>query len=161
MKEAINTTIRGTFTVKACNAGTLDGYGDDYITIVKPCTCPACGKVWLRTFIYTSALEDADMYSYDTESSYIEQHCPNCREAAIQNTYYFADKTDTFLASATYTLHAETAGGAADFGFQSIEKAKAVADLLWNASTTDYITITNDDTAEVMYRYEAASKLPF
>ena len=114
MKEAINTTIRGTFTVKACNAGTLDGSGYDHITIVRPCTDPACGKV-----------------------------------------------LDTFLASATYTLHAETAGGAADFGFQSVEKAKAVADLLWNASTTDYITITNDDTAEVLYRYEAASKLPF
>ena len=83
-----NTTIRGTFTVKACNAGTLDG-------------------------------------------------------------------------SATYTLHVETAGGAADFGFQSIEKAKTVADLLWNASTTDYITITNDDTAEVLYLYEAAPALPF
>ena len=108
MKEAINTTIRGTFTVKACNAGTLDE-----------------------------------------------------RETARQNTYYFADKTDTLLSSATYTLHAETAGGAADFGFQSIEKAKATADLLWNASTTDYITITNDDTAEVLYLYEAASALPF
>ena len=90
MKQTIinSTTIRGTFTVKACNAGTLS-------------------------------------------------------------------------VSATYTLHVETAGGAADFGFQSIEKAKTVADLLWNDSTTDFITITNDDTAEVLYLYEAASALPF
>ena len=159
MKEAINTTIRGTFTVKACNAGTLDGSGYDYITIVQPCTCPACGKVWLRTFIYTSALEDADMYSYDTEPSYIEQHCPNCRNKAKRDSYYFADKTDTFLASATYTLHVDTAGGAADYGFLSIEKAKAVAELLWNASTADRIHITNDDTAEVLYLYEV--ELPF
>ena len=94
MKKAINTTIRGTFTVKACNAGTL-----------------------------------------------------NERETA------------TFLASATYTLHVETAGGASDFGFLSVEKAKAVAELLWNSSTASRITITNDDTAEVLYLYEVA--LPF
>ena len=90
MKAAINTTIRGTFTVKACNAGTLD------------------------------------------ESLPI-----------------------------TYTLHVVTAGGAIDFGFLSVEKAKATADLLWNASTPDYITITNDATAEVLYMYEVASALPF
>ena len=166
MKQTtINTTIRGTFTVKACNAGTLDGSGYDHITIVRPCTCPACGKAWLRTFIYTSAAENADMYPYDTEPyaerRYIEQHCPNCREAARQNTYFFADKTYTLSVSATYTLHVETAGGAANFGFQSIEKAKTVADLLWNDSTTDFITITNDDTAEVLYLYEAAPALPF
>ena len=56
--------------------------------------------------------------------------------------------------SATYTLHVETAGGAADYGFQSVEKAKAVAELLWNASTTSRIHITNDATAEVLYLYE-------
>ena len=67
----------------------------------------------------------------------------------------------TLDGSATYTLHVETAGGASDFGFQSIETAKAVAELLWNASTTDRIHITNDDTAEVLYLCEAASKLPF
>ena len=82
-------------------------------------------------------------------------------KTARQNTYYFANKTDTLLSSVTYTLHVETAGGAADFGFQSIEKAKTVADLLWNDSNTDYITITNNDTAEVLYLYEAASALPF
>ena len=54
----------------------------------------------------------------------------------------------------TYTLHVVTAGGAIDFGFLSVEKAKATADLLWNASTTDHITITNDATAEVLYLYE-------
>ena len=88
MKQTtINNTIKGTFKVTACNAGTLDGSGLDYITIVRPCTCPACGKVWLRTFIYTSAAENADMYPYDTEPydelRYIEEHCPNCREAAL------------------------------------------------------------------------------
>ena len=93
MKKAINTTIRGTFTVKACNAGTLDE-----------------------------------------------------RETAR-------------LLSATYTLHVETAGGAADYGFLSLEKAKAVAELLWNASTADRIYIINDDTAEVLYLYEV--ELPF
>ena len=93
MKTAINTTIRGTFTVKACNAGTLDE-----------------------------------------------------RETAR-------------LSSATYTLHVETAGGAADYGFLSLEKAKAVAELLWNASTASRIYIMNDDTAEVLYLYEVA--LPF
>ena len=82
-------------------------------------------------------------------------------KTARQNTYYFANKMDTLSASATYTLHVETAGGAADFGFQSIEKAKTVADLLWNDSTTDRIHITNDATAEVLYLYEAASALPF
>ena len=86
MKTAINTTIRGTFTVKACNAGTPS-------------------------------------------------------------------------ASSTYTLHVETAGGAADYGFLSIEKAKAVAELLWNSSTVVRIHITNDDTAEVLYLYEV--ELPF
>ena len=165
MKEAINTTMNGKYRVISCNAGTLDGSGYDYITIVQPCTCPRCGQTWLRTFKYTSGMENADMYPYDTEPydelRYIEQHCPNCREAAIQNTYYFADKTDTLLSSATYTLHVETAGGATDFGFLSVEKAKATADLLWNSSTTDYITITNDDTSEVLYLYEAASELPF
>ena len=86
----------------------------------------------------------------------------NTTNNTIKGTFnFFADKTDTFLASATYTLHVETAGGAADYGFQSIEKAKAVAELLWNASTTDRIHITNDDTAEVLYLYEAASELPF
>ena len=78
-----NSTIKGTAKVIACKAGTLDGYGYDYITIVKPCICPACGRVWLRTFIYTSALEDTDMYTYDTEFCYIEQLCPNCREAVL------------------------------------------------------------------------------
>ena len=106
MKKAINTTIRGTFTVKACNAGTLDE-----------------------------------------------------KETARQNTYHFPDKTDTLLLSATYTLHVETAGGAADYGFLSLEKAKAVAELLWNASTADRIRIINDDTAEVLYLYEV--ELPF
>ena len=100
MKAAINTTIRGTFTVKACNA-------------------------------------------------------------ARQNTYFFADETHMLSSSVTYTLHVVTAGGAVDFGFQSVEKAKTTADLLWNDSTTDYITITNNDTAEVLYLYEVASKLPF
>ena len=90
MKQTtINTTIRGTFTVKACKAGTLDGYGYDYITIVQPCTCPACGRVWLRTFVYTSELEDTDMYAYDTEFCYIEQHCPNCRNKAKRDSYYY------------------------------------------------------------------------
>ena len=89
MKKAINTTIRGTFTVKACNAGTLDG-----------------------------------------------------------------DKTYDLSLPVTYTLHVVTAGGASDFGFLSVEKAKATADLLWDASTADYITITNDATAEVLYLYE-------
>ena len=79
MKEAINTTIRGTFTIKAVNAEILP---------------------------------------------------------------------------VTYTLHVETAGGATDFGFLSVEKAKATADLLWDNSTTDYITITNDATADVLYLYE-------
>ena len=79
MKEAINTTIRGTFTIKAVNEGAVP---------------------------------------------------------------------------VTYTLHVVTAGGAIDFGFLSVEKAKATADLLWNASTTDHITITNDATAEVLYLYE-------
>ena len=68
---------------------------------------------------------------------------------------------NTYLASATYTLHVETAGGTADFGFLSVEKAKATAELLWNSSTTDRITITNDDTSEVLYLYEAASALLF
>ena len=165
MKAAINTTIRGTFTVKACNAGTLDGSGYDYITIVKPCTCPACGKVWIRTFVYTSSAENADMYPYCTEPyaelRYIEEHCPNCRNKAKRDSYYFADKTDTLSESATYTLHVETTVGAADYGFLSIEKAKTVAELLWNSSTTTRIHITNDDTAEVLYLYEAASALPF
>lgn len=87
MKAAINTTIRGTFTVKACKACNAE-------------TLPV-----------------------------------------------------------TYTLHVVTAGGAMDFGFLSVEKAKATADLLWNASTTDHITITNDATAEVLYLYEV--ELPF
>lgn len=154
MKEAINTTIRGKYRVISCNAGTLDGLGYDYITIVKPVICPVCDKVWLKTFIYTSELEDADMYSYDTEQCYIEQHCPNCREAAIQNTYCFADKLYELSVPVTYTLHVETAGGASDFGFLSVEKAKATADLLWNSSTTDHITITNDATDDVLYLYE-------
>ena len=34
------------------------------------------------------------------------------------------------------------------------KKAKATADLLWDNSTTDHITITNDATAEVLYLYE-------
>ena len=93
MKAAINTTIRGKYRVISCKAGTLDGYGYDYITIVKSCTCPACGKVWLRTFVYTSAAEDADMYPYDTEPyaelRYIEQHCPNCRNKAKRDSYYY------------------------------------------------------------------------
>ena len=84
MKEAINTTIRGTFTVKAVNAEILP---------------------------------------------------------------------------VTYTLHVVTAGGAIDFGFLSVEKAKATADLLWNSSTADRIHITNDATAEVLYLYEV--ELPF
>ena len=79
MKEAINTTIRGTFTIKAVNEGAVP---------------------------------------------------------------------------VTYTLHVVTAGGAIDFGFLSVEKAKATADLLWDNSTTDHITITNDATAEVLYLYE-------
>ena len=157
------TTMNGKYRVISCNAGTLDGSGYDHITIARAMTCPMCGQTWLRTFKYTSGVENADMYPYDTEPyeelRYIEQHCPNCREAARQNTYFFADKTYTL--SATYTLHVETAGGAADFGFQSIEKAKTVAELLWNNSTTDRIHITNDDTAEVLYLYEAASELPF
>ena len=166
MKQTtINNTTKGTFKVTACNAGALDGSGYDHITIVYRCTCPMCGQTWLRTFKYTSGMENADMYPYDTEPydelRYIEQHCPNCREAARQNTYYFADKTYVLSAPVTYTLHAETAGGAADFGFQSVEKAKTTADLLWNDSNTDYITITNNDTAEVLYMYEAASALPF
>lgn len=86
MKEAINTTIKGTSTVKAYKAGTLP---------------------------------------------------------------------------ATYTLHVVTAGGAMDFGFLSVGKAKATADLLWDHSTTAYITITNDATAEVLYLYEVAAALPF
>lgn len=80
--------------------------------------------------------------------------------ATDKNTYFFADETH-MLSSVTYTLHVETAGGAMDFGFQSKEKAKTTADLLWNNSTTDYITITNNDTAEVLYLYEVASALPF
>ena len=80
-------------------------------------------------------------------------------KTARQNTYYFADKMDTLSVPATYTLHVETAGGASDFGFQSIEKAKAVAELLWNNSTADRIHITNDATAEVLYLYEV--ELPF
>ena len=83
MKDAINTTIRGKYRVISCRAGTLDGSGYDYITIVQPCTCPVCDKVWLKTFIYTSALEDTDVYSYDTEQDYIEQHCPDCRGAVL------------------------------------------------------------------------------
>ena len=98
MKAAINTTIRGTFTVKACNAGTLDGSGYD-------------------------------------------------------------NKTYMLSAPVTYTLHVETAGGAIDFGFLSVEKAKATADLLWDNSTTDHITITNDATDDVLYEVTAA--LPF
>ena len=57
-------------------------------------------------------------------------------------------------ASATYTLHVETAGGVADYGFLSIEKAKTVAELLWNSSTAVRIHIMNDDTGEVLYLYE-------
>ena len=105
MKHAINTTIRGTFTVKACNAGTLG------------------------------------------------------RNKAKRDYHFYVDETYTL--SATYTLHAETPGGAIDFGFQSIEKAKTVAELLWNNSTTDRIHITNDDTAEVLYLYEAEAELLF
>ena len=122
-----------------------------------------CGQSWFRTFKYTSGMENADMYPYDTEPydelRYVEEHCPNCREAARQNTYFFADKTYTLSIPITYTLHIKTAGGAIDFGFLSVEKAKATADLLWDNSTTDYITITNDATAEVLYLYEA--ELPF
>ena len=77
------------------------------------------------------------------------------------NTTVKACAAGTQDGSGTYTLHVETAGGAIDFGFLSVEKAKATADLLWNASTTDRIHITNDDTAEVLYLYEAASALPF
>ena len=158
-------TIKGTFRVTACNAGTLDGSGYDHITIARVMTCPMCGQTWIRTFKYTSGMENADMYPYDTEPydelRYIEEHCPNCREAARQNTYFFADKTYELSVPATYTLHVETAGGAADFGFQSIEKAKTVAELLWNNSTADRIHITNDATAEVLYLHEAASELPF
>lgn len=157
------TTMNGSYRVIACNDGTLDGSQFDYITIVRKVTCPMCGQTWLRTFKYTSGMENADMYPYDTEPydelRYINEHCPNCREAARQNTYFFADKTYTLLAPITYTLHVETAGGAVDFGFQSIEKAKTVAELLWNDSTTDCITITNNDTAEVLYEVTAA--LPF
>ena len=75
------------------------------------------------------------------------------------NTTRGAAMQNTDLASATYTLHVNTAGGATDFGFLSVEKAKATAELLWNSSTTDRITITNNDTAEVLYLYDAA--LPF
>ena len=153
------TTMNGKYRVISCNAGTLDGLGYDYITIVKPVICPVCDKVWLKTFIYTSELEDTDMYSYDTEQCYIEQHCPNCRGAAIQNTYFFADKIYELSVPVTYTLHVETAGGAIDFGFLSVEKAKATADLLWDNSTTDHITITNDATDDVLYEVTAA--LPF
>lgn len=90
------TTMNGKYRVISCNDGTLDGSGYDHITIARAMTCPRCGQTWLRTFKYTSGMENADMYPYDTEPyeelRYINEHCPNCREAARQNTYFYADK---------------------------------------------------------------------
>ena len=93
----LNSAFKGKFRVISCNEGTLDGSQFDYISIVRKITCPMCGQTWLRTFKYTSGMENADMYPYDTEPyaemRYINRHCPNCREAATQNTYFYADKT--------------------------------------------------------------------
>lgn len=84
-----NSTIKGTFKVIACNEGILDGSGLDYITIVQQCTCPQCGHVWLRTFKYTSAMENADMYPYDPEIyeevRAIECYCSDCIGNAMHN----------------------------------------------------------------------------
>ena len=107
------------------------------------------------------ALEAETARTQDEDAKYERKTNMRTFKAAIQNTYFFADKTYMLSAPVTYTLHVETAGGAIDFGFQSVKKAKTTADLLWNDSTTDYITITNNDTAEVLYMYEAASELPF
>ena len=149
------TTMNGKYRVISCNDGSLDGSGYDHITIARAMTCPMCGQSWFRTFKYTSGMENADMYPYDTEPydelRYVEEHCPNCREAARQNTYFFADKTYTVVAPTTYTLHVEAANNTIDFTFQSIETAKTVAELLWNDSVTDYITITNNNMTEVLY----------
>ena len=82
-------TIKGTFRVTSCNAGALDGSGLDYITIVQQCTCPQCGRVWLRAFKYTSAMENADMSPYDSEPyeelRAIECYCPVCIDNAMHN----------------------------------------------------------------------------
>ena len=90
------TTMNGKYTVISCNDGSLDGSGYDYITIARATICPRCGQTWLRTFKYTSGMENADMYPYASapyeELRYINEHCPNCREAATQNTFFYADK---------------------------------------------------------------------
>ena len=90
------TTMNGKYRAISCNEGTLDGSQFDYISIVRKVTCPMCGQTWLRTFKYTSGMENADMYPYDSEPydelRYINEHCSNCREAARQNTFFYADK---------------------------------------------------------------------
>ena len=95
-----NSTIKGTFKVIACNAGTLDGSGLDYITIVQQCTCPQCGCVWLRTFKYTSAMENADMYPYDSEPyeelRAIECYCSDCIDAAMRDTYTYEPEENRY-----------------------------------------------------------------
>ena len=167
MKTVINTTIRGTFTVKACNAGTLKMYelslpvtytlhvetaggATDFGFLSVEKAKATADLFWDNgTTDYTTITNDATadvLYLYEVGATYT----PHVETAEVLYLYEVA---------ATYTLHVETAGGAADFGFQSIEKAKAVAELLWNSSTASRITITNDDTAEVLYLYEVA--LPF
>ena len=153
------TTMNGKYRATAINGEVIDNWHEG-LKLITQHTCPDCGAIWYTYFEVYSYYEDKDAGTEPYEEwLYVSARCTACQPAARQNTYFFADRTYTLLAPITYTLHVKTAGGAVDFGFQSIEKAKTVAELLWNDSTTDYITITNNDTAEVLY--EATSDLPF
>ncbi len=94
----LNSAFKGKFRVTSCNEGTLDGSQFDYISIVRKVTCPMCGQTWLRTFKYTSGMENADMYPYDTEpyeeQRYLDECCSQkCYDVAQYNTYFYNPDT--------------------------------------------------------------------
>ena len=173
MKEAINTTIRGKYRVISCKAGTLDGHGYENTYLASATYTlhveTAGGTADFGFLSVEKAKATADLFWDNGTTDYI-----TITNDATTDVLYLYEAGATYTphvetaevlylyeVAATYTLHVETTGGAADFGFQSMKKAKTVAELLWNSSTTDRITITNDDTSEVLYLYEAASELPF
>ena len=149
--KTMKTTMNSKYRVTAINGEVID-YEHEGINIITKHTCPDCGAIWYTYFEVYSFYEDRNAGTEPYEEwLYVSARCTACQPAARQNTYFFADKTHTLVAPTTYTLHVVTVNNAIDFTFHSIEQAKTVAELLWNDSDTDYITITNNNTTEVLY----------